>query len=256
MKAASGIVGLLLAAGVALGGDTVTSVNVVGYVKVTVPASRGLAFVGLNFESMATGGDGGMTALELFSTNQLVKNNINANADKIFAWKPGLGGAGGYLKLYQKLNGEFWTVGSPSVKTNPVFYSGSGIWIQSGNGAPQHTVTIMGNVPLDPQIDAARASGLNQIANPYPTDWDLNGTNVNWQTTPGVTANNVSANADKVYIWRGADYAKFYLRASDYKWHNMTGGSTNNAIIRVGEGAWYVAKKAFTNGFVRPYGIN
>jgi hypothetical protein len=256
MKAASGIVGLLLAAGVALGGDTVTSVNVVGYVKVSIPPAGKLVFVGLNFESMGTGGDGSMTATELFGTNQLATHTVRTRADRVHKWVPSMGGNGGYLSIYQKpADRKFYLADGSNVQTNPVFRSGDAFWIQSPSLAiATNTITLMGNVPLDTSTAIGHPQGLMMFCNPYPTDLNINGTNINWIAN-GATAHNVRTRADRIFIWKQGDYGSYWLKP-DGKWWNIDTGLLEPVVtVRVGQGAWYSAKGTFTNRWTRPFSL-
>ncbi len=226
--------------------NIVSSANIVGYVQINLPPGAKYQLVGLNFEGST---NKSVTLTDLFSTNQLIRNNVYANADKVHIYIPG----SGYLSFYQRTTGEFRINGGTSA-TNYTLFSGNSFWLQSANNSTQtNTLYLSGSVPLGTSTNLYYPVGFRLFSNPYATDLNIN--DLNW-TNAGATAHNVYANADKISLYDGQSYTTYYLRLSDGKWR-VNGGSApaTNAIIRVGGGAWYESKNAFNFGFVKPYSL-
>lgn len=246
------VVGIAAAAMVAAlssyGQTNVYSRNAVGAIRVDIPPTGQFALAGYNFKPI---GADTITCSDLFGTNQLVKNNFPTFATRIYFWDPA---ANGYLTVFQKADGNFYRAASPYPATNPVISAGQGFWIQSPNGATTTTVVyLMGEVISSNDLDRVMVNTFQLIANPYSAPLDLNDTNIHWQAD-GATANNFASFADQCFIWNGAGYDAYYLRASDWKWHYQVGNALgSNAAISVGGGAWYKARNVFTNSLVRPY---
>jgi hypothetical protein len=246
---------LFVSAGFALAQTgEVTSVNIVGYCQVAIAPSGQVVMVGLNFEGLNGASN---TLANLMGTNQLIQSNLGAQADRIYIWDPNKAGGPGYYSIFQKPNGNFYSVTAPTIATNPVLFSGNAFWIQSANSASNtHNILLMGAVPLETSISSGFPQNLVMFANPYSVPLDINGTNINWIAN-GATAKNISAQADQIYVYNGGAYSAYYLKLSDSQWHNVIGNAVaTNAIIPVGAGAWYQAKNAFTNSFAIPYSNN
>lgn len=241
------IIGLI--GGATFAQTTASSANVVGYVQAAVPPQALYQLVGFSFEGST---NVGVTLKELFGTNSLVKSNVSDSATKVHVYEPSIPG---YVQFYQRANGDFRLVGA-STATNYTFYAGNSFWLQSPSAAlSTNFVSISGVVPLALTNNVYFPIGLSLFSNPYPTDMDLNSISLNW-TNAGAKASNVSDSADKINIYVNRAYATFYLRAATGKWHK-TGVSTpaTDAIIPVGQGAWYEAKRIFTYSFTKPYSI-
>ncbi|MCX6997037.1 MAG: hypothetical protein NTV49_08095, partial [Kiritimatiellaeota bacterium] len=230
----------------------VFSPNGVGYAVVQVPPAGGYALCGLNF---MPGGNDPTTLPDLLGTNQLVRNSAYTLASQVLLWdSEAQGGAGGYLAVFQKPNGNFYLTQTPTVAVIPGIGLGEALWIQSPKGATAtQTVLLAGDVPTDPVMPQFVPAGLSMFANPYAAPLDLNDTNLHWVAN-GATARNAYTLADQLCLWTGTGYNNLYLRASDQKWHYQSGGLlATNAVIAPGAGAWYKAKQAVTNWIVRPY---
>jgi hypothetical protein len=147
------VLSLCVGAGFALAQTgEVTSVNIVGYCQVTVPPSGQFVMVGLNFEGLNGASN---TLSTLMGTNQLIQNNLSLQADRIFIYDPNKAGGPGYYSIFQKPNGNFYSVTAPTIATNPVLFSGNAFWLQSPNSATNsHNILLMGAVPLETSIAA------------------------------------------------------------------------------------------------------
>jgi len=170
---------LFVSAGFALAQTgEVTSVNIVGYCQVAIAPSGQVVMVGLNFEGLNGASN---TLANLMGTNQLIQSNLGAQADRIYIWDPNKAGGPGYYSIFQKPNGNFYSVTAPTIATNPVLFSGNAFWIQSANSASNtHNILLMGAVPLETSISSGFPQNLVMFANPYSVPLDINGTNINW----------------------------------------------------------------------------
>ncbi len=256
MKKMSAIIASLcvLSAAAAMAADPVYSVNAVGYVNVTVPASNKFVMVGLSFDSVT--GATERTVLDVLGANSGLRKSQNpARVDKVYLWDVS---TQLYLVLGMKTNGLFykWDAfgGNP---TNPVIPRGYGVFIQSptgGNGGTNDTtVTLTGQVPsaLTNTLDIAGAvpvAPYQLICNPYPVSVRLDDL-VN--TNHGAKGSSSPANCDRVFIWDTAvqQYVTLGLRTPSNMWavwSPWTPASYPNYTIEPGSGFWYVGKTNFT----------
>lgn len=219
----------------ALGAGTneVTSVNVVGYTKITIPASGAYAMFAMPFDPVS----GGITNYfsDVFGTNQLAQHTLASLADRIFRFN-----GAGYDVFYQKTDGFFY---SGSTATNPTMLAGEAYWIRQPNAAASpKEITIMGEVvPVATQM-VDMVADYQMIGYPYSTQIGLNQTG--FKDSPGSTTHETLASlADRIYIFNGAGYDVYGLQSDG--WHHSTGYATNaptNIEIPMGGGFWYRAK--------------
>ena len=232
---------ILGAAAVASAQDTVT-IDVFGYQKVDIPPAGGVNLVGFSFTSDQT-----VYLVDVFGTNQLTQSTRSRNADKVYVWN-----GSSYDTFFQKPDGVFYDVYSGSAATAEVA-PGAALFLQSPLSASTTNVVTLSGAVLLSDSEQVAYQGLLTLANPYPADLDLNGTNVDWSAA---TASNRSRNADKMYIWNPgtAQYDSFYLDASRV-WQPLI-SSVQSAVLPAGGGAFYDAKNSFTNSVVRPFSVN
>ncbi len=237
-------VGLCCAATVASAQEVVT-LGTFGFQKVDIPPAGGVNLVGFNFTS-----DTPVYLEDVFGTNQLTQSNLPTLADKVYIWN-----GTSYDIYFQKADGSFYDVNSPSTPATTEIVSGMAMFLQSRSSASAtNTITLSGAVLMtDSETNAI--DGLITFSNPYPTPLDLNGTNVDWS---GATKSSLPTLADKTYIWNpqkagGAGYDSFFIK-SDGKWYEVDSPSTlGQAVMPSGGGAFYSAKNAFTNEIIRPF---
>lgn len=237
---------------VALAQTNVYSRNAVGAVRVDIPPAGQFVMAGFSFKPI---GADAITLKDLLGTNQLVKFNAAPFASRVYVWDPSAGGGGGYISVFQKPDGDFYKIASPTEKTNPVITAGQGFWIQSpNNSTTSMSVFIMGEVLSSNQTARIHTAGFMMIANPYSAPLDLNDANIDW-VADGAKVGANAVLADSAYVWDGSGYISVYLRSSDSNWHYATPpyALATNAVIPVGGAAWYKAKQQFTNSLVRPY---
>lgn len=246
------VAAVVLTGVVALAQTNVYSRNAVGAVRIDIPPAGQFVMAGFSFKPI---GADTITLKDLLGTNQMVKFNAAPFASRIYIWDPSIGGGGAYVSVFQKPDGDFYLIASPTVKTNPIIGTGQGFWIQSpNNSTTSMPVFIMGEVLSSNETDRAHSTGFMMIANPYSAALDLNDTNIHWVADGAKTGANAVL-ADSAYIWNGNGYISVYLSSIDQKWHYAVPpyAIATNALIPVGGAAWYKAKQVFTNSLTRPY---
>lgn len=236
------MVGFLATAAVAA--DTVYSVNVAGFSRVSVPPSNGLVLAGMSLRPFDA------TFLGVFGTNQLRSAALYNSADRIKLWDTA---SQTYLTYAQKPDGTFhpatnlteWLTG-PAV--NPVLTNGMAFWIQSpGSSTTTNVLTFMGEAVDSPALTANIVTGLQMRAYPFSSAINIQNTHF---AQDGATSNALYNNADWIQVWEGRAYVRYALK-NDGKWHKatnltewLTGPAASNAFD-VSQGFWYTAKKAF-----------
>lgn len=235
----------LMAAVSSFGQSNVYSRNAVGAIRVDIPTSNKMVLCGFNFKPI---GSNEISLVSLLGTN-LVGHAVATRATRVHLWNPA---SNAYLSVFFN-GGTFYTVVG-SIATNPMVTPGQGFWVQApANATTNNTIFMMGEVISSNIVDQEVSSGFSLIANPYSAPLDLNDTNLHWVAS-GATASNIATRSDTVYVWNGSGYDGYWLKNSDSNWHYVIGGSlATNAIIPVGQGAWYKSRKLFTNAVVRPY---
>jgi len=217
----------------------VSSVNVVGFYKVTVPG-KGMALCSLQLDSIDPANQ---NLLGVLGTNQLFKSNISTAADKVLLWDTGIQK---WVQYYQKADGNFALVAG-GVVTNPPLFSGSGFFI-TRQGATDLSVTFTGEALQDPVVTNTIVPGLQPTAYPFSSATGLADMNLGKVGFPST----ISTSADKVTVWDTAttNYVQYFLRTSTpVAWHKVAGGAGPfNPTIELGQGFWYsrnTAKPAF-----------
>lgn len=233
------VVGLVVAVGIA---QEVTSVNVVGYNKVTMPGNGAFTLVAVNFDAIDPAN---ANVKGIFGT-QLRAGASPTSADKLYIYSPT---TLKYTTLARKLSdGEYHnTVGfSSNPATNPAMTAGEAIWLKSYAGAPALDITIMGEVVAVSTQEVPIQVGWQLLGYGFSSEIALNDLAF---LQSGATAGATPTAADNIYLYNGSAYDKYALKASDGKWHSTVGFSSNPATtnkIDIGKGFWYQARNAFT----------
>ena len=250
MMTKSRIVPVLLLLGAFAHAQDIVTLGMFGFQRVSIPPAGGVNLVGFNFSSNQP-----IYLEDVFGTNQLVQSAaLPTLADNIYIWNGAT-----YDIYFQKTNGLFYDGANPfGASVDVEIQPGAALFLQSPqSSSTTNVITLSGSVLLDASA-AQGYAGLVTIANPYPSDLDLNSTNYDWSAA---SAGILPTLSDNVYIWNpakagGAGYDVFFLK-TDGKWHEATGGfALGNAVIPAGGGAFYQAKGTFTNEVVRPFSIN
>jgi hypothetical protein len=230
--------------------NTVASANVLGYTKVTDPASNKMTVVAAPF-NCGTGTV--MTLQDIFGTNQLRQGILPGRCDQVFVWDFS---QQKYAQYVQKTNGMFYyytNFGGSAV--SPVITKGQAMWVKAPvttYSPTEKTVIISGNVPVDgaytnPIIGNSGAP-LSFIANPYPVEMDINDL---ISTNDGAKGHFLPTKADRIMLWDNASqqYLNLALKTPTNKWFFYTNFSASSAPvfkIKPGHGFWYKTTNSFT----------
>ncbi|MEI8139139.1 MAG: hypothetical protein WCI03_04650 [bacterium] len=217
------LVGMSLVAGSALAANPVTSVNIVGFSKITCPRG-GYVLVTTAFESIA---GTALKSLDVFGTSQLPAGTV------IYAWdqlKPS--GAGYWQDSYNAKNG--W-------ETNINYKAGMGFWIFVPPGAaqPSYDVVLAGQVPMQSVSSNMVYDGYAMLGYPYTSS-------MLWTNTDLAKK---SPNGTVLYWWDTS--------ITNYQQNSKSKGSwvDPNMVITETMGFWLYnpTSVALTNVEVRPY---
>lgn len=257
------VAGLSVLAGVAVqaANTNVTSVNAVGYVNVTLPASNKFIMVASNFEPIS--GATARTVLDIFGANSgLRQSTVPTKVDRVYIWSvPNQK----YVVVGQKTNGLFYLTSNwAGAATNPVVPLGYGFFIQSPtavNGATNDTtLTFAGQVPavmVNPIsiVGTPSTSPFQMLANPYPVSMTIDAL-IN--TNSGAKGAASPNSCDRVYLWDTASqkYITLGLKTPTNRWWNTSNWATTNMpvySVDPGQGFWYQGKTNFTWNAQKPY---
>lgn len=211
------LVGSIAAGSVFAATSEVSSVNVVGYMKISVPSNQFIMY-GMPFDLV------GVTNVK-FSVREVMGTNDILNNTKVYFWN----GTNYSIESYIAAS-RIWT---PNSYSNVM--RGDAFWVKS----PKATnLTILGQVPVinTPQV---MDLGFQLVTYPYPTD-------TAWTNTVlGTNANN----NDKIMVFNGTGYVTYsYIKALKI-W------SPTNPVFRAGDGFWYKAAKATNFTENMPYSL-
>ena len=239
----------------------VSSVNAVGYVKVFCPGGGGLALVAVPCNPLST--NASFTLDELIGPN-MTKDWQLTSADNIYLWT----GSGFNIAFLSdatwgpEFDGKWAYMDGSAVLCagNPAYSVavGEGFWVKTQSANPDRTLTLMGEVPSDPNTSLPIA-GLTIRANPYPVARTLSEL---VPSPPGFKDWQLTS-ADNVYMWNGAGYDIYFLSDAtwgpefDGKWAYMDGSAVlaTNQVLP-GQAFWYVVAAGNTNFWLtvdKPY---
>lgn len=214
--------------------NEVTSVNVVGYVKVSIPTSGNYTMISIPFDPI-----GGVTnTLQgVFGTNRLTQNAFGALSDRLYKFT-----GAGYDIFYQNTNGLFYIVGE-STPTNIAVLAGDAFWIRQPTASNQvKEIVLMGDVVDVVTQLTDMISSYQMLAYPFSSDVNINQTG--FLGSPGSVTNALfAALADRIYVFTGAGYDIYGLKADG--WHSIDGFETNAVatnVFSMGSAFWYRAK--------------
>jgi hypothetical protein len=202
--------------------NVVTSANVVGYVKLTVP-SNSFSMVAGQFINTS---QEDMTIDELFGTSLPDGTELYVfdMAYTTYTYADGIGW----------LDEAFGDAGSV------VISRGQAVWIKNITGSPID-IFVAGNVPGNdfPNATNNLPEGFAMVSGSYPTDVTL--------ATLGITP----ADGDEIYVYNNG-YTT-YTYADGIGWLDEAFGDAGSVVINVGNGFWY--KGSATNQWVqsKPY---
>lgn len=222
------ILTISLVTAMAMAAETnVSSVNVVGYTKVSVP-SNGLTLVALNLESIS----GANMCISNLVGNQL------PNGSYAFIWDRG-GVQGSYINC-SKSSRSGWTPG-----TN-ILHRGDAFWLYvpgSVATAAQYEVVLSGEVPdstLESTTTVDNIRSVDAVGYPYPTD-------TLWTNTTLAKGAPVGS---YVHVWNGAAYDT-YNKGARSGWTTPAG-----FVLRMGQAFWFQTVAATNWTEIVPYNLH
>lgn len=257
----------LLTAGVALGfgfalaspsqaGESVYSVNVVGFQQVELDGPSKMFMVSTPFES------GNQALLDIFGTNSLVQSGTPAGADRISYWDTA---EQEYFSVAQ-FNGQFFRLDEagnyilPPLEDNAIIPIGRGFWIStSGSVVGERSITLAGDVIMDEEVEINIVAGLQILSVPFSAGLGLQDLAF---VSSGATAGATPGGADQVLLWdaQEQEYVTYALFSNDNKWYRLdpSGGwalppQESEHQFQPGEGFWYFARNPFTWAEESPY---
>jgi len=250
---------MALALATGLASAQVESANIVGY--------QGHATVGGKFNMPAVQfqvpGGASIAINDLFAdTTMLTQGGGVVDADNIRVWNPVTSGYAYYF-LYNdesgynpEWDGKWLDSSNPMAgPTTATLAPGTPFWLLRQGGADTN-LTTAGEVPSAAEFPFNITKGkFNMIANPYPTDLALNGTNFVIDAAQAVQGGGV-VDADNIRVWNPvtSGYAYYFLYNDesgynpewDGKWldsSNPMAGPTASGMP-AGAGAWYLSQPA------------
>jgi len=244
--------------------DSVTTGNVLGYVKTVAPAADGFEII-----SIASFGTNDTVSIQdaIMNLEDLNASTVMATADKIIVWT-----GAGYTKygLYDD-NGTNsfwmadslgWTIPSMASPSSDVLSRQDAVWFQTGTGGSANSIVTSGSVRDDDQFDVSIGAGVTLLA--YPFTSSINLTNL---VVSNATASVTKADADKIIVWTGSGYTKYGLyddngtnsfwMADGLGWTIPSMAAPTSADLPLGKGFWYKsADGAKTIGFEQIYTLS
>jgi plastocyanin domain-containing protein len=210
------IISALTACAAVVAAETVTSANIVGYNKDTLPV--GLKISGYQFSADETLDDiyGGQypEGTKLYTYTAGAGYGASATYETYFD-----------LDTYQNVTG--WNPATVTLST------GQGYWLDNSSGSVTEEAVVSGEVPSADVVTNNISIGLQLIAYPYPVAMNL----VDMEFSP--------TEGDKVYTYNaGTGYGdsatyESYFDLDTYQ--TVTGWNPNDVTVDVGEGVWYEA---------------
>jgi hypothetical protein len=224
--------------------DTVSSANIVGYVKIDlIPGQYTLA--GVNF----TANGENPTLIDILGTNQLTASENYLFADRVSVWN-------NQTQTYQYYamytDHQFYPCNTRSewdnaaTPTNPVLPVGTGFWITPASGATiTNEVYLSGDIVTVETNAVPLAEGYQMISYPFSSDQSIAMLN-----TANLTSNANYLFADRIAVWEGNHY-QFYGLYTDGNWYPCNNKAEwdnsieeTDRIISIGEGFWFIAQSA------------
>jgi hypothetical protein len=206
-----------MAGAIASAADTATSVNIVGFQKITCPKGQ-LVMVSTAFKSL----DG----TPLKSVN--VFSNQVPNGTSVYAYDS--------VTAQYKIDNK--TIAGWG--TNITYDGKMGFFVKVSPSAASNSydVVMAGEVPMDSVITNSVYPALNMMGYPYTAS-------IAWTNTS--LAKN-ARNGDTLYVWTGTNYDSYNKTISGW-------GPATNLVINTGMGFWFKSSRtSLTNFFdVRPY---
>jgi hypothetical protein len=239
--------------------QTVTSANIVGYVKADKPGDGKLNIVGVSFTTETQ-------TLSSLMANENFKGSYTspAEADQISIWNASNQTYSTYAYFsylpdypaYASYDGwqELAKFGTTEY-ANPVIPAGSGFWLR-GSQSGNTNVVMAGEVPTAQSNTIDVVTGLQHLANPFSSDITLGeckfsakGSYTDPNAADQVSAWDPATQTYKTYVFFSylPDYPA-YASYDGWPEYNKFGSTeyADDVAVPVGYGFWYRAINAFT----------
>lgn len=243
------------AAFIAVAQTTVTSVNVVGYVRKTLLPSGKYHQLAPAFDGMTTN-----TITGVFGTNTLRAGPNPFQLDRVFIWDTS-------AQQYNQI-GLFNTDYCYHSLTNPTgpavdpeIGPGDGLWVISASAGPYASQTnqfaMLGEAVSASNVAQSVVVGYQMLGVPFSTAMYIS--NLNFQASGATPSAGSPMNADRIFVWDESNsyYRQYGLKTTGWRelypvgrWDELT---ETGDQIQMGQGFWYVAKNAFTWTLANPY---
>ncbi|MDI6773899.1 MAG: hypothetical protein QME60_00670 [Verrucomicrobiota bacterium] len=234
--------------------NTVTSVNVVGYVKKTLLPGGKYHQVAPAFDGMQTN-----TIMGIFGTNTLRAGGSPLFCDAVLIWDAGVQS---YVQVglnSSDMQYHYLTnfVGSP---IDPVLDPGDGAWVMSvraGAGATQtNNFAMLGEAVASSNHQQVIVVGYQMLGVPFSSSMAI--TNLNFGAS-GATASGSPALCDYVIVWdeNATQYKQYGLKTDGWREISPVNRWTETVPtgdeIPISQGFWFRARNVFTWSVNNPY---
>lgn len=214
--------------------NEVTSVNVVGYYKLTIASSGRYSMAAINLDSIDPTNQ---NLMGIFGT-QLRSGALAGLGDRIYLFDPV---SDVYNTFQRKTSDGLYhnTANFSGAATNPSLTSGQGFWLRSASSATtNYDVVVMGEVVGVMTQSMDLVPGYQLAGYPFSTDVPVNSTKLG---ATGKTGPLLGV-GDRIYIWNGSSYVTLGLWTNRMWYTSSAFGGANppaTNVIPMGGGFWY-----------------
>lgn len=243
------LIALASIAGTTFAAETVSSANIVGYVKTDIVGGQ-YNLIGINF------GDDSQTLADAIGTDQLTANADFTLADQVFMFNTD---TLSYEKYALKTDEQFYPCNTvmewyTASATNPVVPIGSAMWVVPAAATGTNELVLSGDVNIAATSTVSVTTGYQMMSYPFSCDITLGE-----MSTEGLTANADFTMADQVAIWNGSSYTKYGLK-NDGLWYPCntvmewyTSSPASDQKVAMGGGYWLISQGVTTYIVPSPY---
>jgi len=251
MKKITLVLTILLAVSFTAHAQTVGSANIMGYTKITMPAS-GWIMVGYSFDV-----EGELTTLnDIYGTNQLAQHDFNPGlCDQVMLWSTN---TLTYQAWAQKTDGVFYKAndmgqfigGDTGTVAEITVTPGMGMWLI--NSGSEKTVLFSGDVIALQTQTVSIASGWQILSYPLSSCTNmLTFTETDLVESGAATHDFNPGLCDQIIVWNNGAYQAYAPKNNGtwYKANDMAeflAGHPMTNTVSLGDGFWYVAQTKMT----------
>jgi len=236
--------------------QSVSSANIVGYVKVELEPQGKFHMLAYNFES---GESSPKTLQDILGTNQLRQSDFLIECDKVVIWETD---TQRYQRWAQWTDGNFYKANnasewSQSIIGNPSVPQGSAFWVVSAGTSETNSIVFSGDVVLAETNSIEIIEGFQMISYPFSSDAALKDLRF---LQSGASASDFLVACDKISVWEGDRYQRYALW-TDGKWYKADNAAQWNESIEadinisLGSGVFYIGVEPFTWIEQKPYQV-